>query len=250
MTTPAPYAFVDGALDRADALRDDARALAALWPTARVVLLEDDGRALAGDDERLLAPTGQQLGGIPADSPLTYYVRIVSDGENLTAFYSYNGTTFLPVGRPAPLSTFGDAPKIGPAALSDLAPSVPMARFDWIRFDPDGSGGGGDEGVVDEFDGTTLGPDWEQAFVESVGAGGAGEDRQLSMAPSKLQEFIQRVRQVFERHAMMGETPVLLTSPLARPYVRSIVERFRPSTVVMSQNEIHPKARIKTVGQI
>ena len=96
----------------------------------------------------------------------------------------------------------------------------------------------------------TLGPDWEQAFAESVGAGGAGEDRQLSMAPSKLQEFIQRVRQVFERHAMMGETPVLLTSPLARPYVRSIVERFRPSTVVMSQNEIHPKARIKTVGQI
>ncbi len=94
----------------------------------------------------------------------------------------------------------------------------------------------------------TLGPDWEQAFVESIG--GTGDDRQLSMAPSKLQEFIQRVRQVFERHAMMGETPVLLTSPLARPYVRSIVERFRPMTTVMSQNEVHPKARIKTVGQI
>jgi flagellar biosynthesis protein FlhA len=94
----------------------------------------------------------------------------------------------------------------------------------------------------------TLSPDWEQAFAESIGGG--GEDRQLSMAPSKLQDFIQRVRQVFERHAMMGETPVLLTSPLARPYVRSIVERFRPTTVVMSQNEIHPKARIKTVGQI
>jgi flagellar biosynthesis protein FlhA len=49
---------------------------------------------------------------------------------------------------------------------------------------------------------------------------------------------------------MMGETPVLLTSPLARPFVRSIIERFRPVTVVMSQNEIHPRARIKTVGQI
>lgn len=49
---------------------------------------------------------------------------------------------------------------------------------------------------------------------------------------------------------MMGETPVLLTSPLIRPFVRSIVERFRPATVVMSQNEIHPKARIKTLGQI
>lgn len=66
MTTPAPYAFVDGALDRADALRDDPDALAALWPTARVVLLEDDGRALADDAKHLLAPTGAQLGGIPA----------------------------------------------------------------------------------------------------------------------------------------------------------------------------------------
>jgi flagellar biosynthesis protein FlhA len=49
---------------------------------------------------------------------------------------------------------------------------------------------------------------------------------------------------------MAGEAPVLLTSPAIRPYVRSIVERFRPMSVVMSQNEIFPKARIKTVGQI
>ena len=49
---------------------------------------------------------------------------------------------------------------------------------------------------------------------------------------------------------MMGETPALLTSPLVRPYVRSIVERFRPMTLVVSQNEIHAKARIKTVGQV
>ena len=94
----------------------------------------------------------------------------------------------------------------------------------------------------------TLSPDWEQAFADALV--GQGDERQLSMAPSKLQDFIAKVRQVFERHAMMGETPVLLTSPLARPYVRSIIERFRPTTTVMSQNEIHPKARIKTVGQI
>ncbi len=93
-----------------------------------------------------------------------------------------------------------------------------------------------------------LSPEWEQAFAESLI--GTGEDRQLSMAPSKLQEFISAVRQNFERHAMMGETPVLLTSPNIRPFVRSIVERFRPTTIVMSQNEVHPKAKIKTIGQI
>ncbi len=94
----------------------------------------------------------------------------------------------------------------------------------------------------------TLSPEWEQAFAESLV--GAGEDKQLSMPPSRLQEFISLLRTNLERQAMMGENPVLLTSPAIRPYVRSIVERFRPMTVVMSQNEVHPRAKIKTVGQI
>jgi flagellar biosynthesis protein FlhA len=94
----------------------------------------------------------------------------------------------------------------------------------------------------------TLSPSWEEAFAESIV--GQGDDKQLALAPSRLQEFIGGVRQVFDRHAMMGETPVLLTSPIVRPYVRSIIERFRPMTVVLSQNEIHAKARIKTVGQV
>ncbi|OHC74788.1 MAG: flagellar biosynthesis protein FlhA [Rhodospirillales bacterium RIFCSPLOWO2_12_FULL_58_28] len=94
----------------------------------------------------------------------------------------------------------------------------------------------------------TLSPDWEQRFAESLV--GQGDDRQLSMAPSRLQEFITTLRNSFERQAMAGESPVLLTSPGIRPYVRSIVERFRPMTMVMSQNEVHPKARIKTVGSV
>ncbi len=49
---------------------------------------------------------------------------------------------------------------------------------------------------------------------------------------------------------MMGETPVLLTSPTIRPFVRSIIERFRPATMVISQNEVHPRVKIKTLTQI
>jgi flagellar biosynthesis protein FlhA len=94
----------------------------------------------------------------------------------------------------------------------------------------------------------TLSPEWEQSFAEAIV--GQGDDRQLSMAPSKLQQFITAVRTVFERHAMQGETPVLLVSPGIRPFVRSVIERFRPVTIVMSQNEVHPKAKIKTLGQV
>lgn len=93
-----------------------------------------------------------------------------------------------------------------------------------------------------------LSPTWELAFSESLV--GTGEDKQLAMAPSRLQEFIQGVRARFDNAASEAEMPVLLTSPMIRPYVRSIVERFRPQTFVMSQNEIHPGARLRTLGQV
>ena len=82
------------------------------------------------------------------------------------------------------------------------------------------------------------------------GDDGQGEERQLAMAPSKLQDFIRAVRDVFERAAMAGETAVLLTGPQIRPYVRSIIVRFRGQTVVMSQNEVHPRARLRTIGSV
>ena len=94
----------------------------------------------------------------------------------------------------------------------------------------------------------TLSPDWEQAFADALV--GDGEDKQLAMAPSQLQGFISAVREAYDKFGQMGEIPVMLTSPSIRPYVRSVVERFRPQTIVMSQNEIHPKAKIRTLGQI
>jgi len=94
----------------------------------------------------------------------------------------------------------------------------------------------------------SLSGEWEQAFAESLI--GPGEEKQLAMAPSRLQDFIRAVRETFERAALAGDAPVLLTSPAVRPYVRSIIERFRGQTVVMSQNEVHPRARLKTVGMV
>src|SRR6185369_12284293 len=93
-----------------------------------------------------------------------------------------------------------------------------------------------------------LSPNWEQAFMESIV--GSGEERQLAMAPSKLQQFIQQVREGFDEAGTKNEVPILLTSPQIRPFVRSIIERFRPQTVVMSQNEIHASVRLRTLGQV
>ena len=93
-----------------------------------------------------------------------------------------------------------------------------------------------------------LSPTWEQIFHEGI----IGEEgnKQLSVPPTKLQDFVAKVNEEFEKHAMEGILPILLTSPSLRPLIRSVVERFRPSLVVLSQNEIYPKAKIKTVGQV
>ncbi len=94
----------------------------------------------------------------------------------------------------------------------------------------------------------TLSPQWERDFAEAMV--GDGENRHLAMAPSRLQQFIGAVQTGYERAAQQGELPVLITSPGIRPHVRSIIERFRPQTVVMSQAEVHPRIRLKTVGSI
>ena len=70
------------------------------------------------------------------------------------------------------------------------------------------------------------------------------------MAPSRLQEFMLKLRAAFDTAAATGESPVLLTSGRIRGHVRAIVERIRPATSVLAQTEIWPRARIRTVGTI
>ncbi len=91
-----------------------------------------------------------------------------------------------------------------------------------------------------------LSAKWEHAFAESIV--GQGDDRSLAMQPSRLTEFINLIRERFEEAARAGEAPVLVTSGGIRPFVRGVVERFRAQTPVLSQAEIHPRARLKTVG--
>ncbi|NWG53471.1 MAG: flagellar biosynthesis protein FlhA [Hydrogenophilaceae bacterium] len=94
----------------------------------------------------------------------------------------------------------------------------------------------------------TLSPAWEQTFADALI--GERSERRLALAPSKLHDFVSDVRAAYERAAQGGETPVLLTSPLIRPYVRSLIERFRPLTAVMSQAEVHPKVKLKAMGVV
>jgi len=100
--TPAPFAFVEagadgacrGALDRADALRDDVDALKARWPDSRVILLDEKGNAYSDDEGRLLAPTGQQISEGPGGVGAAVFLGLDPQG---TGWFALEGalTSFV-----------------------------------------------------------------------------------------------------------------------------------------------------------
>lgn len=94
----------------------------------------------------------------------------------------------------------------------------------------------------------TLSPEWETALADSLL--GQGEERQLALSPARLSEFMQRLREALDAAAAAGEAPVLVCSAALRAHLRAIVERFRPATPVLAQSEIHPRARIRTIGVV
>jgi hypothetical protein len=91
-----------------------------------------------------------------------------------------------------------------------------------------------------------------ERFVCLPGGFGITQPEHLDQLRARARApFLGLVHQVGEVElAREGEAPVLVTSSNVRPFVRGIVERFRAQTPVLSQGEIHPRARLKTVSSI
>ncbi len=69
MMAAMAFSFVDAPLDRAEHLRSNPSGLAALWPQARLLLLDGEGLALADAQDALLAVSGGDVAAaLPADA--------------------------------------------------------------------------------------------------------------------------------------------------------------------------------------
>ncbi|GAA2360564.1 ThuA domain-containing protein [Dactylosporangium salmoneum] len=121
---------------------------------AKLDLLYSGGRKVEFIRETAGAPRNEAADSITAQPGDTYYVRLTSDGTNLTAAYSADGTTFVPVGRSAALAGIAQ-PRVGLYALNG-ATTAPVvdATFDWFVISPDDPPAGVDPN--DEFTGPTL----------------------------------------------------------------------------------------------
>ncbi|WP_251840939.1 ThuA domain-containing protein, partial [Oceanitalea stevensii] len=109
-------------------------------------------REEAGAPNEVAASMSPALG---ADYPSTVWVRFVSDGENLTASYSSNGTDFTDMSETKSLEGI-ENPKIGLFALQGAGRSqAPVdVEFDYFQIVPDDSVPPVDPS--DEFDGSAL----------------------------------------------------------------------------------------------
>ncbi len=93
-----------------------------------------------------------------------------------------------------------------------------------------------------------LSPAWEREFTEAILTN--GDERQLAMAPDKIQTFLRTASETFTKQFNSGVSPILLTSPSARPFARLLLERSLPTVAVLSQGEISPRAKLRTVATV
>jgi flagellar biosynthesis protein FlhA len=94
----------------------------------------------------------------------------------------------------------------------------------------------------------TRGADWERELTNSVS--NANGEETFIMSPQRVQEFVLAARQEIQRFSSGDHWPALLVSPSVRPYVRSIFERVSPMTQIISHNEVHRKASLRTMGTV
>ncbi len=94
----------------------------------------------------------------------------------------------------------------------------------------------------------SVSPEWEAKFSEHIIE--QGDDRSLTLPPSDTQAFLLSARSAIQEHSTGEIWPAVLVAAQARPFVRALLERVSPATPVLSYDELHRKAALKTVGQI
>jgi len=62
------------------------------------------------------------------------------------------------------------------------------------------------------------------------------------------QNIIQNIEGELEHFSVGNYQPILLCSPLIRPHVKKLTERFIPNLIVLSHNEISNDVRIESLG--
>lgn len=88
----------------------------------------------------------------------------------------------------------------------------------------------------------------EKAIADSIQQTEQGN--YLSLDPAISQQILESISAEIERVALMNQSPVILSSPAIRMYVRQITERYFPQIPILSYNELEPSVEVQSVGVV
>lgn len=72
----------------------------------------------------------------------------------------------------------------------------------------------------------------------------------LSLEPTIAQKILTQLNKAMEKFTSMNYQPLLLCSPGVRPHLKKLTERFLPTLVILSHNEIDKRVKLKSLGVI
>ncbi|PKL75073.1 MAG: EscV/YscV/HrcV family type III secretion system export apparatus protein, partial [Candidatus Melainabacteria bacterium HGW-Melainabacteria-1] len=102
-----------------------------------------------------------------------------------------------------------------------------------------------DQGVIPVI---TLDPKVEQAVQESIQQTAQGAV--LALNPQVSQQILAKLANEVQSATNAGHNPVVLCNPQIRPHVKKLTERNFPALTVLSYNEIAPKIKIQSIGNV
>jgi flagellar biosynthesis protein FlhA len=94
----------------------------------------------------------------------------------------------------------------------------------------------------------TLDPKVEQAIQESIQQTAQGPV--LALNPQITQQILAKLANEVQSATNAGHNPVVLSNPQIRPHVKKLTERNFPALVVISYNEVAPKIKIQSIGNV
>jgi len=103
-------------------------------------------------------------------------------------------------------------------------------------------------GLVNELLLVTL----DRHIEETIAAGIIQTDQgqQLSLDPEFVRGFVAQLNQSIVDLSAQTTNPIVLCSPMIRPHLKGLIDRFIPGVIVLSHNEITPNVSVKSAGTV
>lgn len=94
----------------------------------------------------------------------------------------------------------------------------------------------------------TLEPELEKTIMESIRKTDRGSF--VSMEPQKLQNVFTNLKKLIEQMVSLGNSPLVLTSPMVRGHFKKLTQQVVPELVVLSYNELEQNVEIFSDGAV